>query len=404
MKSGKSVVMFCVLALLICFQGQAFSQSKSMEYGQDLEQRIRKLEQELHELKAQARKSAKTQKAPSKSEQAIAKAAEFVDRLNMSIKFEVWGEYIDPYDSDDGEKSDLFVDTLEIYFKPQFNEWVSGYTEIEYDDDEQDLEGEEIRIIFGNTDKFPLYTEIGKFEAIPFGNFETFMIEDSLTEEMGEIKEVAAMVGYEKAGLYAEACVFNGETDEVDDEDNHLDRFSGKVGYKFEKDPMSLDIGASYINNIGDGDISDLFVRDEVDDYVPGAGVHAIFGWSGFTLIGEYITALEEFDRGEMMYEEGEAEPAVWNLEAGYTFDLRGHESTIAAAYQGTDEAVNSLNGEFLPESRYYAHFDIELFKNITWGIECQIDESYDEDEGVDSDKADEEETTVRTMFKYKFE
>lgn len=398
MKLGKLVVSILgVFVLLLSFQGLAFSESKTMEYGQNLEQRIKKLEQELNDLKSQA------QKRPSKSEQAIQKAAEFVDRLNMSVKFEVWGEYTDPYDSQDGEKSELFVDTLEVYFKPQINEWVSGYVELEYDNDEQDIEGEEARIIFGNTAKFPLYTEIGKFEAIPFGNFETFMIEDSLTEEMGEIKEVAAMVGYEKSGLYAEACIYNGETDENDENDDHIDRFSGKLGYKYELEPLSLDIGASYINNIADGDISDLFVRDTVKDYVAGAGFHAILGWSGFTLIGEYITALEDFDQGEMMYKNGEAKPAVWNLEAGYSFDLQGHESTIAAAYQGTDEAVNSLNGEFLPEKRYYAHFDIALFKQVTWGIEYQLDESYDQDEGVKAGEADEQESIVRTMFKYKF-
>jgi hypothetical protein len=396
MKGERLVLILGVLAVFLCFQGQAFSDSKTLEYGQNLEQRIHKLEQELKELKALA-------KAQKQSKHDIEKAAAFVDRLNMSIKCEVWGEYRDPYDSDDGQESDLFVDTLEIYFKPQINEWVSGYIELEYDDDSQDIEGEEARIIIGNTDVFPLYSELGKFEAIPFGNFETFMIEDSLTEEMGEIKEFAAMIGFEKAGFYAEACLYNGDTDEVNDDDDHLDNFTGKIGYTLEKDLLSLDIGASYINNIADSDISDLFARDKVADYIPGAGIHAIFGWAGLTLIGEYITVLEDFDADEMMYKNGQAEPAVWNLEAGYTFDLKGHEALVAAAYQGTEEAVNSLNGDFLPENRYYGHFDIELFKHVTWAIEYQLDESYDEDEGVEPSQADKDETTLRTMFKYTF-
>lgn len=128
--------------------------------------------------------------------------ADFIERLNMEVKVGIWGVHETEYDDDSGDSTDINLDTLEVYFKPDLNEWVHGYVELEYDDDDDSIKGEEARIIVKNTDKFPLYAGFGKYEAIPFGNFETFMIEDSLTESLGETKEVAAVVGFEQAGIW----------------------------------------------------------------------------------------------------------------------------------------------------------------------------------------------------------
>jgi hypothetical protein len=328
----------------------------------------------------------------------------FIDRLNMSIEVAVWGEHVSPYDSNEGDESDILLDTVELYFQPEINAWTSGYLELEYDDDDQDIEAEEARIIFKNTDQFPLYTELGKFEAIPFGNFETFMIEDSLTEGLGELKEIGAMLGFEQAGFYAQAIAYNGDFNEVNEDDNHIENFAGMAGYKQSFGDVSVDVGASYINDIADaGDLPDILATDEVESFVDGAGVHAILGWKGLTFIAEYIAALDEFESSELQFEGSQAQPSVWNLELGYEFEMLNRGATVAAAFQGTDETANGLNGEFLPESRSMAHFDIEVFENVSWGLEYQRDTAYDDESGIDSAIADENETVVRTEVAIEF-
>jgi hypothetical protein len=85
----------------------------------------------------------------------------------------------------------------------------------------------------------------------------------------------------------------------------------------------------------------------------------------GLTFIAEYIAALDEFESSELQFEGSQAQPSVWNLELGYEFEMLNRGATVAAAFQGTDETANGLNGEFLPESRSMAHFDIEVFENV---------------------------------------
>ena len=355
--------------------------------------RLDRLEREIEEMKTH--------------DETIRKMAELVDRLNPSIKIAIWGEHVSPYDSSAGDESDILVDTVEVYFKPEINEWASGYLELEYDDSDQDIEAEEARIIIKNTDAFPLYTELGKFEAIHFGSFETFMLEGSITEGLGELKEIGGMLGFEKAGFYANAVVYNGGFNEAGEQDNHIENFAGLAGYKQSFGGFSFDIGASYINNIADaGDLPDILntTNNEVDSFVGGAGAHAILGWQGLTFIAEYITALDEFDDQEMLFEGDKAKPSAWNLELGYEFDVLERGATVAVAYQGTDEAANSLNpSEFLPESRYLAHFDIEVLRHVSWGLEYLRNTAYEADSGIDPAVADEDETVLRTELAIEF-
>ena len=41
-------------------------------------------------------------------------------------------------------------------------------------------------------------------------------------------------------------------------------------------------------------------------------------------MIAEYVTALEEFDAGELAYRSGGAKPAAWGVEAGYGWQMYG--------------------------------------------------------------------------------
>jgi hypothetical protein len=56
----------------------------------------------------------------------------------------------------------------------------------------------------------------------------------------------------------------------------------------------------------------------------------------------------------------------------------------------------------FIPETRYMAHFDTEIMDNVSWGVEYQQNEAYDES-WMSPDLRDEEENVVRTELAMEF-
>jgi hypothetical protein len=221
---------------------------------------------------------------------------------------------------------------------------------------------------------------------VPFGNFESHMISDPLTLEVGETNESAVQVGVDASGFYASLYAFNGDINEHQDgHDDQIEGFGGNVGYAFENDSMGIDVGIDYISNIGDSDLVSEFVPEEIQDYVPGYALHAILNIGPVGLIGEYVGAADDFEAAELSFGTGGAQPTAWNLEAGFTFELGGKESTVALGYQRTDEAL-ALE---LPEARVIGSFGIEVYDHTTLSIEWAHDEDYDESDGGTGKDAD---------------
>ena len=67
----------------------------------------------------------------------------------------------------------------------------------------------------------------------------------------------------------------------------------------------------------------------------------------------------------------------AWNLELGYTFNLAGKETVVAAALQGTEDAEG-----LLPETRYGGAVSVGLFEHITVALEYIHDEYENDDSG----------------------
>jgi hypothetical protein len=154
-----------------------------------------------------------------------------------------------------------------------------------------------------------------------------------------------------------------------------------------DMDPISLNVGGSYYNNIGNaGDMPDLLATDQIKDYIGVVGAHAILGWQGLYLIAEYITALDDFEENELLFDNQGAQPSAWNLELAYETKINDRETIFALAYQGTDEAISNNDiDDTIPETRISASVGFELFKNISLAFEFMHDENYSEDDFASS-------------------
>ncbi len=366
----KKYVVFFVLIFMVTFVLPDFVSAEMS--NTELEQEIKALKEKLEKEKGSG-------------VDALKSINEFIS-ISGCIEIEAFST--DGYESED--ESDIALATVELGIDVDLNDWITGHILLLWEEDEGPVDLDEGIITLGNLDKFPVYLTAGKM-YVPFGNFESNMISDPLTLEIAETRESALLVGFEQEGFYASVYAFNGDIDE-DGDDNEVKCYGANAGYGFENDDMSLAVGIGWMNSISDSDgIGDALEEENatLDDYEAGIAAHAVLTVGPVCFIGEYIAALDDIDynayddSGTLAGSDSLDKPKAWNIEAGYTMDVQGRETTFAIAYQGTDDLEGSL-----PEKRYLASAGVAIADNVGLAVEYAHDEDYDESDGGTDDDA----------------
>ena len=233
---------------------------------------------------------------------------------------------------------------------------------------------DEAHITLGDTDEIPYYLSVGKL-YVPFGSYETHMISDPLTQEMGEIVDTALEIGVNVSGATVSVYTFNGQTDEMD-EDDTIKCFGASLGYAFEAEGFSLDVGVDWINNILESDTLNEAIEGSsgLEEYADGYALHAVAAVGPLSFMAEYLAAGDdiEFVDGFKM-----DAPAAWAVEAGYTFEMIGKETTVALGYQGSEDAA-----DILPESKFLCSVGMGFNDYLSAAVEYAAAEDYDESDG----------------------
>jgi hypothetical protein len=349
---------------------------------QRLSEHKRNLSRNREHLQEQEEKLEKTLT----EQESITRFAERLKNINERVKISGLVEVEAGFsrDYDDHNESDITLATAALDIDVDLHKYVNAHIMFLWEeDDTEPVDIDEGYIVIGNTESFPLYVQAGKL-YVPFGNFESNMISDPLTLEIGETRETAVVCGGEYEGFHASTYAFNGDVDESGDDDQ-IKCFGLEAGYTFENETFGFDVGAGWMNNLADSDTLGDTLPSEIEDYVDGITAHAIFTWQGFRLIGEYLGALDDFKAAELEFKGKGAEPEAWNIELGYTFEIASHETVFAIAYQGTDEAL-ALE---LPEERYLGTAGVGLIDGLSLALEYAHDKDYDKKEGGTGDSAD---------------
>lgn len=281
--------------------------------------------------------------------------------------------------------SDITVATAELGFDfSAFDDWVTGtFSALHEDDDTDPWEVDNAYFTIGNTEQYPLYISAGRM-YVPFGNFETNMVSDTLALEIGETREAAILIGFEKNNFYGSAYVFNGDIDEAGDDE--IENYGFNIGYAMEGEDASLDIGLDWTNSLSDADLFEDYVASPIKDYVSGYSVHGVYRTGPWSFMGEYLSASDNFLETELSWKGGGAEPEGWNLEVGYDFvAFGGRDSNVAVGFQGTDEAV-SLE---LPEDRFLVGLSTVLYENTSLALEYSHNEDYSVSDGGTGEDGD---------------
>lgn len=265
--------------------------------------------------------------------------------------------------------SRLDVDTFEIGIALAINEKVDGELVLLYEENETDFGVDVVTLSFSEFIG-PVNASVGK-QYLPFGAFETALVNDSLILELAETNKTSMVVDSEFHNMVLGGFVFDGDVDR----ENHVENW----GLSFDLLEDSWRLGVDYLSSLAESDgftgaaeASGL----SLEEGAAAMGVSGLWQQQGWVLVGEYLTSFSN-----MKYNQGvdrvQFKPRALQFELGYSAPIQEREVTFAVAYQKTKGVVG-----LIPKQRFSLGSSTELYKQVNGGVELWFDKDYRESEG----------------------
>ncbi len=289
----------------------------------------------------------------------------FGEKVRLNGGLELNYQYLEPKDVDDENSdtsSDFFISTAELALRLFFNEWskakiVAAAEDVGQQGDKGELRLDEAIVTLKST-QFPMYF-VGGRTVFPFGVFEDHLIEGTVVEDIYEIDEWGATIGFNPDfyGLDLSFSVYRNPQipDQLNDFETHDFRTGRQEQDKFRSyivnatlEPIedTLMLSAFYNSEPGDGDRNQSI-----------GGALTLNYWK-FTLDAEYARALER-EKGENEKENKESAGVV-----GLAFDLLD-SLQLAARYEAFSDDTHGDQDEVLD------------YRIIT-GFNCSLSDLFD--------------------------
>lgn len=369
--------------LLCAWQGSAMAQTSQDERIRKLEQRIRYLENRV----ADQDKAIVNKDREAKEEQADKWFSKVEIGGAVELELSAGKDY-------DGKSSSGFdAGTVELGVAAQVHDWVSGEIVLAWNGDDEKVEVDTATVTVAQPDG--MFSFIGGIQTVPFGTYETNLISDPLTLDIGEVGATAGQFVMEAGGINASAFVFKGGNNRGGHD--RIANYGFALGYAYEGG-FNLGLNASYINDIAEADGFELDGDAlEAGRAIGGAHFSAMAGFGPVSVIAEYVTALKAFPGKELASRAAigtdnvwgpnsnnenadddvltGAKPSAWSVEAALTFEVMKSEITAAASYQKTKQAF----GLGLPESRYLVGVSVGIVEGVSVAGEVAFDKDYGE-------------------------
>lgn len=301
------------------------------------------------------------------------------DRISISGLVETEASYTDTDFSDPAvasvDESDIVLATAELGVAAEVHKHVQGHIVFLFEEGENNdnIAVDQGYVAIDGKDVLPLYLNTGKF-YLPFGYYNSHMITDPLTLEIGEINESAVQIGFANNWFDASVAVFNGDVDERGD-DNHISSYVASLQLGVPEGTIrdiSLMSGISYISNIADTDGLEAKVTTgdgDITDHVAGIGAFISVSFKEMLFLEiEYIGAIDSFQAGETSLDDGSTiEPSAWNVELAY---MPVEKLEVAVRYEKTEDIFGGVADDSLVESRYGITVAYGIFDSTTIALE----------------------------------
>ncbi len=278
--------------------------------------------------------------------------------------------------------SDITLSTVELGFGAAITKNIIGRLLFLFEEDATDplqLDEGFINIQLGDS---PFLITAGQF-YLPFGIYDSHLISDPLTLELGETRESALQLNFAQAAFYSSFFIFNGTATESDDREK-IDGYGAAAGLSHQGKEYIFDFNITFLSNIADSDTLQESVSDSraMESTVAGTAAQVSFSMGSITLSGEYIGANRSFKAADLTFNGGGARPSSTSFELAYDFKLTGRNATVAVAIQTSDEAAALA----LPEQRTAATLSVDIVENTSIAIELKHEEDYEKAMGGSGD------------------
>lgn len=334
----------------------------------NLKHKVERLEKSRIPLNKEFEEPAAPEQNQEKKEATAKPVVPWSERVHFNGLVEVEASYAD---TPEGGKSDLVISTVELGVEAQLNNWVNCHVLVLYEQDETNPpEIDEAIITIANLERSPWSLAVG-LQYVPFGNYDSHMVSDPLTLEIGETQETAAQFGFVKDDFHALLYGFKGDTD------NEVESLGINLGWLHEAEggDVGYTLEASWINNLADSNnLQDMIKRPgQLSKSVAGLGLAASLSLENWKFIGEYLGAVGDFDALDLSFNKRGARPQASNLEGAYHFHLFDKHTFAALGWQHSHEALVLE----LPEDRYLATLGIDVHTNVNLALEYAHDRDY---------------------------
>jgi hypothetical protein len=136
------------------------------------------------------------------------------------------------------------------------------------------------------------------------------------------------------------------------------------------------------------------------------ASAHAIANMGNFSLIGEYIAALDKFKSGELSgISDDKLKPQAFNIEGAYHFSIANKESTFAVGYQKSRDMYFDDTELHFFEQGWFTSLSVGIFERTTLIAEWAHLTGYDEvkDSRISSGEKFDDADVVQLKVAYEF-
>lgn len=365
----KARALLLAAAAALLWHAPALAQQSVEERLLNMEKRIRQLEERVS---AQDKVIVEKDKQISR----LTGGDKWFEAVEIGGAIDIRGIATDPPEGDN--ETDLVVDSVELGIGAQVSDWVSGEVVLLYEGEGVDVDTATVTI--GPPEG--AWSLTGGQLYVPFGVYETNLISDPLTLDIGETRQTAFQIDGSAGALSGSVFVFKG--DNMEDGDNLIQGFGFAAGYSVETGSFELGLNLSYTNDLGDSDGLEV-EGAEGYDRVAGISASAMLTIGSISVLGEYLGAMDTFGADYVAFGDYGAKPSAWMLEVAYGFELAGKEATLAASYQTTDEAL-ALE---LPKKRFLLGISAEVMDGLSLGVEWARDTDYGVEDGGSGENTD---------------
>ena len=258
-----------------------------------------------------------------------------------------------------GDDSSDFGLTVEVGLDHSLNDKVEGHILFLYEGGEEDnIAVDEATITLRPNKSMSV---IAGRQYVPFGQFDSNMLSDPLTLELGETQEEAIQFALNSGRFSSAFYLFKDDGDASD----KIDDFGLKLGY--ESDAFAT--GISFISDVND--------QSTENHSAKGVSIHAKGTIGATTLIAEHLQVSANRDGKK---------PQASNLELG--IDM-GSDRMLAFAIQKTKNAAN-LD---LPKKAFGIAYSTPIYDKVGLTAEVMKTKAYD----------DSNDTAVTLLLGYEF-